>query len=69
MLNFSGGLISNDVVVISLRKGPLVNEFLISKGVSDLVQGSSVNLVQKLVLAELVVRLDPGVVLGVLVVG
>lgn len=69
MLNLSGGLISNDVVVISLRKGPLVNEFLISKGVSDLVQGSSVNLVQKLVLAELVVWLDPGVVLGVLVVG
>ena len=69
MLNLSGGLISNDVVVISLRQGPLVNEFLISKGVSDLVQGSSVNLVQKLVLAELVVWLDPGVVLGVLVVG
>ena len=65
-VDFLGGdVVGDDEVVVGLGEGPLVDELLVSQGVSDLVEGSLVNLVEEFVLVQFVVRLDPGVVLGV----
>jgi hypothetical protein len=54
----------NNFVIVSFRELPLIDELLVSKGVSDLIEGNWVNSVDELLLVELVVWLDPSVVLG-----
>jgi hypothetical protein len=56
-------LLLNNSVIVGFGQLPLVNELLITKGVSDLVQGYWVDIVEELILVHLVVWLNPSIVL------